>query len=448
MIRFVKNMGHFGRYPYLLTVDERDIWKLGYGMTQTDDSYTEVKRKATVKRVRITRPSALAVGMIKAIRATLLAILSFVKREHSKEDTRVDNSEKRGHDHEAKNIKNYYSTDINPVLKILLELVLIIDQTLEWAPRAIFHGIRFVRHNNIGTVCSSSPPWSVHIVGYILKLVCRSNWIVDLRDPIFGIETREFGAKTSPWLIRMFYKILESIVMRGADVVICNCLELKEYYKEKYPRTRFEVIMNSFDPDDYKGLNAQEEPREIKNISHFGELYPMIRTPDAFLGALAKVLQKSPGLHDSVRIHFYGATYYTGSMSFLDLVKDLDIGSMIESHDYVPHDIVLQEMVSSDVLLLLQPHYSTNYQIPAKLYEYIAVRRPLLAVTPDGSATSRLIKEYDLGIVCDPTDAASLESAVVAAVNGELPLPNDEVVEQFSARNMTSKLVDIMNSLS
>lgn len=269
-----------------------------------------------------------------------------------------------------------------------------------------------------------------------------------MRDPIFGIETSELRTKTSPWPIRMYYRMLESILIRGADVVVCNCEEVKRYYENKYSRTRFEVITNSFDPDDFDGLQIEPESRTYRVISHFGELYTTIRTPDSFLRALAAVVKNNFLSHEMVKVHFYGAGPYVHSKSFQELIESLDIVSMVSVYDYMPHDIVLQEMISSDILLLLQPHYSTNYQIPAKLYEYIAARRPILTVAPHGSATERLITEHNLGLVCDSEDSEALESAVIAALNEELPVPDYDVVEQFSSRHMTGKLVKIIEAMS
>ena len=456
IIRFIKNLPHFGWNPFVVTVDERDIPQLAYGTVKRDDSYLDDVRHAVVERVRLTRPSAVAARLVKSVRRLFSPGASPAKRESAAPDASGTDSGTAGSEQSsaekagasgARNIKSYYSSDINPLLKFFFELVLIFDQTFEWAPRAIWRGGRVVKKHGIRVVCSSSPPWSVHIVGYMLKLLCRVRWIVDLRDPVFGIETQELRTRTSPWPVRKFYQGLEFVLLRRADVVICNCEETKNYYRDKYPGTRFEVITNSFDPDDYAGLSADAEPGPQRRISHFGELYPTIRTPDAFLEAFASVLKRSPHLHDTINIEFYGSAHYLNSRSFQQLIRDLEIDRFIECHDYVPHEVVLRKMASSNVLLLLQPHYSTNYQIPAKLYEYIAVRRPMLAIAPADSATSRLITTHRLGTVCDPGDKALLESALEAALHGDLTVPDEETVEQFSARRMTGRLVEIMNTL-
>ena len=272
IVRFIKNMQHFGCSPFVITIDEEDVRHLGYGSTYTDDSYLDVERLTNVKRVRLIRPSNIPVRFLGYIKKALLPFIARGKRRLRQADAPRDDSDGIRNNGGARNVRSYHSSSMNPFLKFIYELILITDQAFEWAPRAVWHGIRFVGRNNISVVCSSSPPWSVHIVGCMLKLFCRTHWIVDLRDPVFGIETSEVRTKSSAWLIRMFYRVFESILMRMADVVVCNCEEIRDYYSAKYPKTRFEVIINSYDPDDYEELEASIGPREARNICHFGEL--------------------------------------------------------------------------------------------------------------------------------------------------------------------------------
>ena len=54
-------------------------------------------------------------------------------------------------------------------------------------------------------------------------------------------------------------------------------------------------------------------------------------------------------------------------------------------------------MLESDVLLLIQPNFPL--QVPRKLYEYMAARRPVLCIAEPEGATARMVREYDLGWV-------------------------------------------------
>lgn len=448
LVRFVKNISSFGPKPFVLTVDERDIPKLGYGTARTDASYGNFARTVEVERARVMRPSAIFIRMILSVRVFFSKIL----RKGGPPAVGEGGSGSGGRSARRKAQRktyprSYHSSDVNPILKFLFEIVLFVDQIFEWAPGAVRRGIRFMKRNDIDVIVSSSPPWSVHVVGYILKKVRRRKWIMDLRDPLFGVATPGFRTKKYPWIIGAFYRFLEKVLVRGADVVICNCEEIREYYAALYPATTFTTIENSYDPDDYIGVTPAQRDTEHIVFSHFGELYATIRTPDQFLHALSEVVRENPRFRDRVRVDFYGSTHYVRSGAFRDLIDRLELASLIRCFEYVPHEEVTRRMLATDVLLLLQPHRSTNYQIPAKLFEYVAIGKPMLAIAPDGSATSHLIREYGLGTVCDPTDAAFIRESIATAVNGALTVPDRAEVERFSARQMAGKLVEIIDTL-
>ena len=74
MVRFVKYLRSHDKEPYVLTVDKRDLWKLGYGTIQRDESYVDVEHSTSIKHVRLTRPSLLIGRIVKYMRAVKSAI--------------------------------------------------------------------------------------------------------------------------------------------------------------------------------------------------------------------------------------------------------------------------------------------------------------------------------------------------------------------------------------
>lgn len=457
IMRFVKNLERFGWTPSVLTVDDRDIDKLAYGAITVDESYTDAAAKTMVLRTRFVRPSYVAFTIIKGILSLPIALLRRLRKEHAVpaagvESTRTGAGREGGSsgysmDEQKKDTKSYYSKDVGPILRFLFDCILIIDQIFEWSPMAIIRGVGFVRKHRIGIVCSSSPPWGVHITALALKCICRTKWVMDLRDPFFGIETEGIKTKDSPWIVRTFYRALERLCMRNADVVVCNCDEIRDYYRSKYAATRFEVVTNGFDPDDFPASRPDAGRRDYIEICHIGELYTTIRTPDAFLEALAGLLKKEPALRDGVSVEILGASEYVRSNAFRGLIRELGIESVVHCHPYVPHREAVTRMISADVLLLLQPHPSTNYQIPAKVYEYIATGNPIVTIAPQGSATFNLVRKHGLGLVSDTYDRNSIECSIKSALEGRAPAPSRESIEYFSAEGTTERFAGIIDGL-
>lgn len=73
------------------------------------------------------------------------------------------------------------------------------------------------------------------------------------------------------------------------------------------------------------------------------------------------------------------------------------------------------EMISADVLVLLQSALF-DLQIPSKAYEYIATRRPIVALTGLAGATAELLRGVDGALVTDDRDALGIVEGLKAAL--------------------------------
>ena len=77
-------------------------------------------------------------------------------------------------------------------------------------------------------------------------------------------------------------------------------------------------------------------------------------------------------------------------------------GLEVEVQGYRPHDQVIAEMARADALLLtLEDLPGSQRVIPAKLFEYLAARRPILALAPQGQA-SAIVQACEAGVVLSP----------------------------------------------
>ncbi|MCK4273136.1 hypothetical protein KAX22_10805, partial [bacterium] len=76
----------------------------------------------------------------------------------------------------------------------------------------------------------------------------------------------------------------------------------------------------------------------------------------------------------------------------------------------VPRQRCLEIQEASHVLVLIQS--GTKLQVPAKLYEYIMIGKPILALTSNG-ATADQMRSEGLGLVADIDKPAQIESTVL-----------------------------------
>jgi hypothetical protein len=103
------------------------------------------------------------------------------------------------------------------------------------------------------------------------------------------------------------------------------------------------------------------------------------------------------------------------------------------------------------MLLLLQP--GTTTQIPSKLFDYLGMRKPILAISPRHGATWNLVTEQGLGEVAPPDDIQQIAAAIDRFYRrwsmGALAYRvNDNAYQQLNVANLTSVLAAQFSRLS
>jgi glycosyltransferase involved in cell wall biosynthesis len=94
--------------------------------------------------------------------------------------------------------------------------------------------------------------------------------------------------------------------------------------------------------------------------------------------------------------------------------EQLGLGDSLELLPYVPRRRSLELQRDSDALLLLLPDVpGRGAAVPsAKVYEYLAAERPILAAVPTDGAAADLVRDADAGVVVAPDDVEAIEAAL------------------------------------
>jgi glycosyltransferase involved in cell wall biosynthesis len=74
----------------------------------------------------------------------------------------------------------------------------------------------------------------------------------------------------------------------------------------------------------------------------------------------------------------------------------------------VPHSQVLRYQLEADVLLVFQTGFPL--QVPRKLFEYMSMQKPVLAVAERDSATARIVEDSGVGVIAEQDDRSVREA--------------------------------------
>ncbi|WP_343731623.1 glycosyltransferase [Duganella sp.] len=319
------------------------------------------------------------------------------------------------------------------------------DRWISWWFSAVPAGLRLIRRYRPTAIWSSYPIATAHLIGLTLHRLSGLPWIVDQRDPMIDQDY-----PPDPTRYRIHRWIEQQALRRGAAIVCTTpgaVRDLNQRLRSEHT-ARIELIENGYDEASFIAAEIYPSPARPPKpfrLLHSGVIYPSERDPRALFGALAR-------LRASGAIHAASFRLVLRASGHDDYLRGLTRGleDIVELAPPLPYHEGLAEMLDADGLLLLQAA-NCNHQIPAKLYEYLRARRPLLALThPDGDTAGALRRA---GI--DTIGRLDVAEDIVAALTRFLylcrerraPLAPSTFISQCSRAARTRELAALLDRI-
>jgi hypothetical protein len=103
------------------------------------------------------------------------------------------------------------------------------------------------------------------------------------------------------------------------------------------------------------------------------------------------------------------------------------------------------EGLNADILLLLMmDDIGEQHVVTGKIYEYIYLNKPIIALDSNNSEASKLIKKYNLGFVCQ--SLSELKDQLIELSLVETLEPNSSNArDAFNVVNTMSRLIDYVD---
>lgn len=315
------------------------------------------------------------------------------------------------------------------------------DRWTSWLLGAVPAGLGLIRRFRPDVIWSTYPLATAHLIGLALHRASGLPWVADFRDPM----VEQLGGEWFPANARLRGARLwvERRVARHATATTFCTDSARRIYLERHPGRRpgqlAEVIANGFDPEPFAQVAAESPPRPAGTggsggltLVHSGTLYPgPDRDPGAFLTALEALRSRGalpPGLRVVLRATGFDQTY-------APLIERLQLRDVVQLAPPVAYRAALREMLDADGLLLFQGHTS-NPAVPAKVYEYLRARRPILALADGAGETAALLSKAGVGRLLPIDDAARIETGLAEFLRnvaaGTEPVLSPAAADEFS----------------
>jgi glycosyl transferase family 4 len=258
------------------------------------------------------------------------------------------------------------------------------------------------------TVISTFPPLGVHLAAWRLAREEGLPWIADFRDPLCGFPLN--GVAAYQKRIRNW---LEKKVIRAADAVIANTDASQQKWQQQHPDRAdiIHLLWNGFDPE--CRISAKPLPiRGPRVLSHMGELYGD-RNAGPILASIDRLIEGHILPPGAVRLRLVGPAE-PAMLGAREVLERAQAQGWLElTARFVPQHEAREIIQTSDYLLLVQPQ--SIIQVPAKLYEYLQIGRPILAYVKPNSPTERILVGSGVPHRCvHPEDSPDRMDQVIA----------------------------------
>jgi len=330
--------------------------------------------------------------------------------------------------------------------RYVLSFLTLPDPQRNWIWPAVLQAVRLIKREQIGVILTSCPPYSAHIVGLIVKQLTGTPWIADFRDPWMATSTKSLYCTCV--VSRRIEQWLEQCVIRQADVIISNTQTLNDSFVDRY-RTmapdRFVCITNGFDGDVFSKLERVEKEKRF-TITYTGTLY-FGRTPEPVFHAVQQLIREGSVRPEDIHIRLVGHCQLIDGRPIEDVIERYQLRALVEVLQPVSYMKSIELVKHSHLALLLAPNQP--YQIPAKVYDYIAAGTRVLALAEEG-ATWDLIRSTGVGGVFHPTDVAGIKRMIASSIDDSHHSGNgldDESKGRFDVTNLTGRLVDQLDRI-
>lgn len=300
----------------------------------------------------------------------------------------------------------------------------------------------YLSENPVEAVITTGPPHSMHLIGLGLKKKIKIRWIADFRDPWTMIDFYRTLLLTN-YADKKHHR-LEKEVLDQADQIIVVSETMKQEFSGLTSKN-IVVIPNGFDEDNITD-DRIETDRKFSFV-YTGIMNPA-REPKKLWEALTELINENKNFAEDLDLLFIGNIDY----SIIENISTFKLDKYFRKIDFVAHDQVMQYQRKAQVLLLpLNDAPNARGIVTGKLFEYLAARRPIIAIGPVDGDAAAILNETRSGRIFDFNDSVNLKNHIKELYQryskGNLDVDSFQI-EKFSRKNLTAELAKVLTNLS
>jgi colanic acid biosynthesis glycosyl transferase WcaI len=264
-------------------------------------------------------------------------------------------------------------------------------------------GLAGLRGGRVDGVLAMSPPLTLGLTGYAMRLVRGGPLVFNIQD-VFPDVAVELGAIRNPKVISIFQKI-EKLSYHRADAVTVLSDDLRQNVVAKVGERnagKVRVIPNFVDTEAIKPLDRMTAYRRELGI---GDETVVLYAGNVGLSqSLDLVVGAARALVDDPSVVFV----VNGGGSGLETIRAAASGlPNVRFAPYQPRERLAEVLATGDIHLVPLRRGLARSSVPSKTYSILAAGRPVLASVDAGTEVERLVLAASAGVAVPPDDPAA-----------------------------------------
>jgi hypothetical protein len=316
---------------------------------------------------------------------------------------------------------------------------------VSWFPQALVQLLKLIRTDRPDAIVTTSGPESSHLLGLVAS-VFGIRWVADYRDGWLR-DVRH------PAPLRVVDRALERLIARRSTVVTAVNDAIAADVEQRHGVRTF-TISNGFDRTVIAGASEERATLDPNRFSlvytgllaiDVGEQPVINRGKDAqsFLDALSLLLAEDPTVATRIELVIAGPI----SDSEREVLTRGDLGDSVRVLGLLPRERALGLQQAANGLLLIPGGAGAT---TAKVFEYLAARKPIFAVTEHESVAAELLREAGEHTIGEPGGVEPLSGALRAYLerwtsDGAVYEPSSDFdLDAYEYENLGQKLLQLL----
>jgi glycosyltransferase involved in cell wall biosynthesis len=236
--------------------------------------------------------------------------------------------------------------------------------------------------------------------------------------------------------------------LKSADGVVLISEGLRDEFAREFsvPQTKLYVVSNGFDESEYGNIpQSSVFPPGRVHFSHFGTIYGGFA--GKFFEAVEQLIASDPAIAERLQVNIVGFPDDTTRAA----ASSPRLAGVVKLWPFMEQSRAIQAMRSSDVLLLfLGSPETSRLSGLGKIYWYLRVGKPVLALAYDGDCKS-LILRSKTGVVVPADSVQEIAGAIRELLSEDSRRriqSSPEVVAEFRYDALASRLANVLREVS